>query len=191
MGVQTAPDTAQPPNSHMQDTNSKVSRHQKRLAFLTALKNCNSMKLAAEAAGVHENTGQRWAKQARGRSGEALADAARRVIATKDEVAEVLTVIGLDDSIEPASRIKALGELNTQRGYHEPVKTHNVNVQITVHSSTLELLRADAAESIAAMRKQQALASGEQRQIGPGEPPIGTAAESVTAPQNISHGEEK
>jgi transposase-like protein len=180
-----------------------VSRHQKRLAFLTALNNCNSIKAAAEAVGVHENTGQRWAKQARGRSGEALADAARRVIASKDEVAEALTVIGFDPTIEPPARVKALTELNAQRGYHEPTRIHSEH--LVIHASAAQWIEAQRLKAIDATPSAPALpahatnqlhieaqrlkamdAGGEQRVIAAGgDPPIEATAEALSQSPNI------
>jgi hypothetical protein len=134
--------------------------------------------------GVSRPTGDAWAKQAK--LGRAEQEARRGLIATKTEFAAKLTEIALHKAdVAPRDQVNAIAQASKMLGFDAPTQTHNVNVQVTVAPDMLSLIRARRAARIAE-RERQALASGEQRAIGPGGSPIQSASGSVLTGSDAS-----
>jgi hypothetical protein len=139
-------------------------------------------------AGINRSTGARWnAEDAKVKAELELSHpeqiTERASIASKVEVAEHLSKAMY--LVKPSDVPAIADTLSKVMGYHEATKTHNVNVTVNVAPDMLSLIRSRRASRIAA-REAAALASGEPKQMGPGDPPIVTAAEAVSQPQDIS-----
>jgi len=189
MGVQTA--TAMTESSHapVKPTPQNVTKAERLVTFRRALASGCTMVEAAKAADISIRTADRWKRAIQGEvvNIREAVDA----IAKKDELAALGTTIARDETIPPQYRLDGAELTCKVMGLFAPKETHNVNVQVTVAPDMLSLIRARRAARIAERERQQ-LASGEQRAIeGGGGSPMRAAAESVTAPQNISSNPEK
>lgn len=96
-------------------------------------------------------------------------------IATKQEIAQELTRIGLYDS-EAAHRDKVNALLGASKmlGYDAPTRSETVIIHATVQ------------QWIDAQRQAVLPAASAPAQIGPGDPPIEARADALSPPPNIS-----
>ena len=133
----------------------------KRTAFYTARKNGASITQAAKLAGIHRDTGTRWAAEEKIRSTQL--EARSGAVATKQEIAAKLTEIGLHDpDVAPRDRVNAVATLSKVMGYDAPTRSE----QIIVHASVAQWVDAQKAIDV-----QPSPAKALPSSTEPGKPP--------------------